>query len=186
MENAVAGTLITVFFFFGLILSIMDIKIQKIPRFLSLSLLFLLLIIQTLYGLYVLLLQQSFSPADIALIFYKPYTGAAAGILLFLAIHLFGNKKLGLADVWFSGSIGAFMGIFGWFFSVLIACLFSLIWIFALAVLRTIRSRKIVTAVPVKKNFYATARQIKLAFIPFLVGGTLAVCVFYYVSGVRL
>lgn len=185
MENAVAGTLITVFFLFGLILSSMDIRSQKIPRFLSLSLLFLLLIIQTFYGVYVLLLVLSFSLPNIALILYKPYLGAAAGIVSFLIIRLAGKKRLGLADVWFSGSIGAFLGLFGWFFSVLIACLFALIWIFALAVLRTMRIKSSSAAVHAKKDFITTARQVKLAFIPFLTGSTLAVCVFYFVSGVR-
>lgn len=185
MENAVAGTLITVFFFFGLILSCIDIKAQQIPRFLSLSLFFLLLIIQTFYGVFLLLSNQSFSLSDAALIFYKPYSGALAGILSFLFIRLASRKKLGLADVWFSGSVGVFLGIFGWFFSILIACFFALMWIFALAILRTLRIRREAGAA-VKKDFLTTARQIKLAFIPFLVGSTLAVCVFYYISGVRL
>ncbi len=186
MENAVAGTLITVFFFFGLIISGMDIKAQKIPRFLSLSLLFLLLIIQTFYGVYLVLLNQTFSFYDIVFIFYKPFAGSAAGILSFLVVRFASGKKLGLADVWFSGSVGAFLGIYGWFFSVLIACLFSLIWIFALAVLRTVRLRSIKPSAAQKKDFFTTARQVKLAFIPFLTGSTLAVCVFYFVSGVRL
>ncbi|HPX26392.1 MAG TPA: prepilin peptidase [Treponemataceae bacterium] len=185
MENAVAGTLITVFFFFGLILAGMDIKAQQIPRFLSLSFLFLLLIIQTFYGVFLLLSSQSFSLTDAARIFYKPYSGALAGFCSFLFIRFAGRKKLGLADVWFSGSIGAFLGIFGWFFSILIACFFALIWIFALAILRTLRIRK-EAGTAVKKDFFTTARQVKLAFIPFLVGSTLAVCVFYYISGIRL
>ncbi len=180
MESAVAGTLIAVFFLFGLILASLDIRSQQIPRFLSLSFLFLLLLIQTFYGFYLLLINQSFTLIDITLSLYKPYCGVAAGILSFFLVRVLSRKKLGLADVWFSGSVGAFLGIYGWFFSVLIACFFALVWIFALAILRTLRLRK-EAGTAVKKDFFTTARQVKLAFIPFLVGSTLAVCVFYYV-----
>lgn len=187
MEYAITGgTLVTIFFFFGLILSVLDIKNQKIPRFLSLSFLFLLLIIQTFYAIITAFQTDSFSFTNLLWALYKPFVGAGFGLLLFTIVRFFSGKKLGLADVWFSGSVGAFLGIYGWFFSILFSCLFSLIWIFGLNILRSIRAKEAGINRSNKKDFFAVARQIKLAFIPFLLGGTLPVCIFYFVPGIRL
>ena len=49
--------------------------------------------------------------------------GAAIGILLFLLVYILSKKQLGLADVWFSGFIGAALGIVQWYAAVSIGCI---------------------------------------------------------------
>lgn len=54
--------------------------------------------------------------------------GMAAGILLFLLAYYISKKQLGLADVWFSGFIGAFLGIIKWYAAVSIGCILALLF----------------------------------------------------------
>lgn len=59
---------------------------------------------------------------------WESFGGAALGILLFLLAYYISKKRLGLADVWFSGFIGAFLGIIKWYAAVSIACILALLF----------------------------------------------------------
>ncbi|HPY53180.1 MAG TPA: prepilin peptidase [Treponemataceae bacterium] len=169
-------TLIVVFFIFAAILSFIDIKHQKIPRFLSFS------FIGSIYGLRILgtlllfLISNgesetgslSFSAFLFAL--YPPTLGLVLGLAVFYAVRVVSKLKLGLADVWFSGAMGAFLGYLGWYAAIAISCLFALSWIFSLAVLRKIRAKH---EGQKEISLLKTFRQIQIPFIPFLASGSL-------------
>ena len=59
---------------------------------------------------------------------WESFGGAVLGMLLFLLAYYISRKQLGLADVWFSGFIGAFLGIIKWYAAVSIACILALIF----------------------------------------------------------
>ena len=46
---------------------------------------------------------------------WESFAGAVVGILLFLLAYYISKRQLGLADVWFSGFAGAFLGIIKWY-----------------------------------------------------------------------
>ena len=48
--------------------------------------------------------------------------GAAAGFLVFILAFIITNKKLGLADVWYSALTGMALGTWQWYLSTLFAC----------------------------------------------------------------
>jgi len=59
---------------------------------------------------------------------WESFGGAVIGMLLFaLAYHISG-KRLGIADIWFSGFIGAFLGIIKWYAAVSIGCILALLF----------------------------------------------------------
>ena len=59
---------------------------------------------------------------------WENFGGAALGILLFSLAYYISKKRLGLADIWFSGFIGAFLGIVKWYAAVSIACILALLF----------------------------------------------------------
>ena len=59
---------------------------------------------------------------------WESFGGAVLGMLLFLFAYYISKKRLGLADVWFSGFIGAFLGIVKWYAAVSIACILALLF----------------------------------------------------------
>ena len=59
---------------------------------------------------------------------WENFGGAALGILLFSLAYYISKKRLGLADIWFSGFIGAFLGIIKWYAAVSIASMLALIF----------------------------------------------------------
>ena len=59
---------------------------------------------------------------------WESFGGAVLGMLLFLLAYYISRKQLGLADVWFSGFIGAFCGIIKWYAAVTVACILALLF----------------------------------------------------------
>ena len=59
---------------------------------------------------------------------WESFAGAGLGILLFLLAYYISKKQLGLADIWFSGFVGAFLGIIKWYAAMSIACMLALIF----------------------------------------------------------
>jgi len=59
---------------------------------------------------------------------WESFGGAVLGILLFLLAYYISKKQLGLADVWFSGFTGAFLGIIKWYAAIGIGCIVALIF----------------------------------------------------------
>ena len=59
---------------------------------------------------------------------WESFGGAVLGILLFLLAYYISKKQLGLADIWFSGFTGAFLGIVKWYAAISIGCIVALIF----------------------------------------------------------
>ena len=59
---------------------------------------------------------------------WESFAGAVVGILLFLLAYYISKRQLGLADVWFSGFAGAFLGIIKWYAAVSIGCMAAFIF----------------------------------------------------------
>jgi prepilin signal peptidase PulO-like enzyme (type II secretory pathway) len=83
--------------------------------------------------------------------------GLCVGYGVFILTWVLSKYKIGLADVWFSGFLGASFGIFMWYPAILLACLFTLSTML-------LRGRK------------------KLPFIPFMFLGGIVVCIFDMVN----
>lgn len=166
-------TPVVIFFIFAFILSFIDIKSQKIPRFLSFSfigIVYAFRILEALLGFFVAQNDEEQGIAGFFRALISPTLGLFLGFILFFIIRLLSKKKLGLADLWFSAAMGTFLGFVGWYFAVAFASLMALTWIFSLAIFRNIRSKAIASKpIPIFKTF----RQIRLPFIPFLTAGSL-------------
>jgi prepilin signal peptidase PulO-like enzyme (type II secretory pathway) len=61
--------------------------------------------------------------------FFLSLTGCLAGIGLFLLAFFVSGKKLGLADVWYSGLIGLVLGPLWWYPAIFAACVVGAGWI---------------------------------------------------------
>ena len=77
------------------------------------------------------------------------------GLFIFLIVFLFSKKKLGLADVWYSGIIGFVLGPWNWYIAISIACGLGIVYILIL--------RKL------SGNWHA------IPFIPFMAVGGVAI-----------
>ena len=97
-----------VFAAFSIFMSFQDIKTQKVSRWCSVALLVVAVVAR--------------------LVFWKGeervgyVASACIAIVIFLAVRLITKKKLGLADVFYSGSSGALLGFNYWLASCAIAC----------------------------------------------------------------
>jgi prepilin signal peptidase PulO-like enzyme (type II secretory pathway) len=79
--------------------------------------------------------------------------GTALGLVLFLLVYWSTGKKLGLADVWYAGLIGAALGPWWWFVGIGTACILGIGYC-------AVRGRRMVP------------------FVPFMAAGSLAVIPF--------
>jgi prepilin signal peptidase PulO-like enzyme (type II secretory pathway) len=55
--------------------------------------------------------------------------GAIVGLSVFLLAFVLSKKKLGLADVWYSGLMGLVLGLWRWYMAVSIACVLAVLYI---------------------------------------------------------
>lgn len=167
-------TLIGIFCIFAFILSFIDIKQQKIPRFLSFSFIGIIYGLRIFEAIVAVLISsktdESLGFSHFIFAMYSPSLGLMLGFVVFYAIRVLTKKKLGLADVWFSAGIGTFLGYLGWYFAIAIACLMALVWIFSFALVKKIRSPKDNMA---DIAFFKIIRTTKIPFIPFLSFGSL-------------
>jgi prepilin signal peptidase PulO-like enzyme (type II secretory pathway) len=76
--------------------------------------------------------------------------GGALGIGFFLLVFFCSGKKLGLADVWYSGLIGVVLGPLWWFGGIILACLGAI-------------------------GYCVISRRRTVPFIPFMAAGSAAV-----------
>jgi prepilin signal peptidase PulO-like enzyme (type II secretory pathway) len=58
-------------------------------------------------------------------------TGTLFGLFVFIFAFFISRKKLGLADVWYSGIIGLVFGPYWWYAAMGIACIAGIIYILA-------------------------------------------------------
>ena len=97
-----------VFTAFSIFMSVQDIKTQKVSRWCSVALLVAAVVAR--------------------LVFWRGeervgyVASAAIGLVVFWAVRLITKKKLGLADVFYSGSAGALLGFDMWLAACAIAC----------------------------------------------------------------
>lgn len=104
----------------SIVMAVQDIRTLKVSRALSLLLLSLELVVA--------FTESSGTAAQIEVI-----VTTAAALLVFYLVRLFtgkledGRRKLGLADVFYSGSMGAYLGFIGWIEGCVFACILALI-----------------------------------------------------------
>lgn len=135
-----------VFIIFSLIMSFQDLRTKTVSRFLSVSLMILMLLLPLIN-----LLRYGISVPACRDYFLKPYIGFIMGILIFWISRALTKKRLGLADVFFSGSIGALLGTRLYILAILTACIFCLM--FYLGIYLSMGKK---------------AKNISLPFIPFM------------------
>ena len=97
-----------VFAVFSVFMTVQDIKTQKVSRWCSVTLLVVAVVARLV-----------FCVGDERVGFVA---SAAIGLLVFEAVRLIVKKRLGLADVFYSGSSGALLGFDMWLASCAIAC----------------------------------------------------------------
>ena len=130
--------LLLLFIFFSIAISISDIRTGTVPRlifFIAFPLCLGLIALKT--GKYAILLS---------------FTGAMLGLTTFLAVYFMTNRKLGLADVWYSALIGLILGPWWWYAAIGSACLAGVVYILIL-------------------------KQRSIPFIPFMALGSIAVSI---------
>ena len=97
-----------VFAAFSIFMSVQDIRTQKVSRWCSVTLLVAMLVIRAVF------MGGNERVGFIA--------SAVIAIGVFWAVRLITKKKLGLADVFYSGSSGALLGFDFWLAACVIAC----------------------------------------------------------------
>jgi len=139
-----------VFFVMSVVMAIQDIKTQKVSRVFSIILL-LVMVAARIF----------FNEGDERVGFIA---SSVIGLVLYEAVRFITKKKLGLADVFYSGSTGALLGFDMWLASCAIACV-------AAACIIAFRIRK---APPEKKvNGMAEILRIPVPFVPCMFLGSI-------------
>ena len=82
---------------------------------------------------------------------WEPIVGGLTGFTIFLLVFFISGKKLGFADVWYSGLIGIVLGPWLWYAAIGSACIAGLIYFFI-------------------------SKQLRIPFIPFMALGSIIVC----------
>jgi len=108
--------IITMFAIFSLIIAFWDIKTGEVPR--------IAFIIAFCIFLTLNVLRKEHYPLLISFI------GTMLGILIFSIAFFVSRKRLGLADIWYSGLIGMVLGPLWWYPAIGIACLTGVICVF--------------------------------------------------------
>ncbi|MCL2243636.1 MAG: hypothetical protein FWC03_04120 [Treponema sp.] len=105
---------------FSIAIAVSDLKTGMVPRifFIAALPIFLLIII-----------LQADSPGAQALALWANFAGAFFGLFIFTIAFFISGRRLGLADIWYSGLIGLLLGPLWWFPAIGIACLAGIIWI---------------------------------------------------------
>lgn len=104
----------------SIVMAVQDIRTLKVSRALSLLLL-ILEFVASLFG----------AAGNRAVI--EVLVSTAVALLVFMLVRLLsgrledGRRKLGLADVFYSGSMGAYLGFIGWLEGCVLACILALI-----------------------------------------------------------
>jgi len=103
------------FVLFSIIIAVMDYKTGAVPRLAFIGAFALLFTLK-------LLADKNNFP-------WFSLTGVVMGLAVFLLAFFLSGKKLGLADVWYSGIIGFVLGPWFWYLAIAIACVSGIIYI---------------------------------------------------------
>jgi hypothetical protein len=71
----------------------------------------------------VIILQEGYS------LLWVNFAGAFIGLFIFAIAYFVSGKKLGKADIWYSGIIGLVLGPVWWYPAIGIACIAGVTWI---------------------------------------------------------
>ena len=161
-----------VFAAFSIFMSVQDIKTQKVSRWCSVALLVVAVVAR--------------------LVFWKGeervgfVASACIAIAVFWAVRFITKKKLGLADVFYSGSSGALLGFDMWLASCAIACVAAacVIW-FRVHRLPAhgsddLADAKSLTPPPASKSRKSEILREPVPFIPCLFFGAIVAKIFYF------
>lgn len=127
-----------VFLVFSIIMSIEDLRTKTVSRKLSVSLMILMLFLPLIN-----LLRYGLSVPACRDYFLKPWIGFVFAFIIFFLVRQISKKKLGLADVFFSASIGALLGSRLYILAMLSACIFALMFYFGMFLTMGTRVKKI-------------------------------------------
>ena len=137
------NSILITFLLFSIFISYLDIKQGSVMRIYFL-IAFIIIFLQKIFFLQ----SENLIPSFFALF---------TGLILFGLAYFISKKKLGLADVWYSGLIAFVFGIRLWYNAIIIACLLGLFFIL----------------------FF---RKQKIPFIPFMTIGSIILTIFYQIS----
>lgn len=102
------------FCLFSIVVTIFDIKTGSIPRIAFLCAFAVFFAIKLLF--------------EERVPFFLSLAGCLTGTGLFLLAFFASGKKLGLADVWYSGLIGMVLGPLWWYPAIFTACAAGIVW----------------------------------------------------------
>ena len=100
---------------FSIAIAVSDIKTGMVPR--------IFFIIALPIFLIIIIMRSDQYP------FWVSMAGAFLGLLIFTIAFFISGRRLGLADIWYSGLIGLLLGPLWWYPATGIACLAGIIWI---------------------------------------------------------
>jgi len=104
-----------IFTLFSVAIAVMDCKTERVPRIAFISVFPVLFILKFLSN------TGSFP--------YFSIIGMVMGLAVFLLAYTLSKKKMGLADVWYSGIIGFVLGPLWWYAAISIACVLGIIYL---------------------------------------------------------
>lgn len=102
-----------IFIFFSFAVAVSDIRTGEVPRLVFLA------AFPIFFGF--IFLQHEQFPLKIAL------AGTSLGLIVFLLVYFISRRRLGLADVWYSGLIGMVLGPWDWLLAITSACIAGII-----------------------------------------------------------
>jgi len=100
---------------FSIAIAVSDIKTGMVPRI-------FFIIALPIFLLIIILCSDQYP-------FWVFLMGAFLGLLIFTIAYFISGRRLGLADIWYSGLIGLLLGPLWWYPAIGIACLAGMIWI---------------------------------------------------------
>ena len=103
-----------IFAIFSGVISVADIKSGAVPRLAFICAFPIFFIIKAA--------QEGIPP-------WSSIVGVLVGLFVFLLAFFISGKKLGLADVWYSGIIGLALGYEAWFWALCLACITGIAYI---------------------------------------------------------
>ena len=126
------------FALFSLLIAWRDIKTGLVPRIVF------IFALPFFFTLRLLLFEKKFLMEYII--------GIMAGFIIFMFVYFLTERKLGLADVWYSTLIGLILGPWLWYAAIAISCVVGVIFIKA-------------------------AKQRQIPFIPCMAFGSIVICI---------
>lgn len=149
-----------VFIIFSIMMSVCDLRTKTVPRWMSFSLLGLMIFLPLLN-----LIFTGVSVPAVRDYILRPIVAGCFGLLLFWLVRLICRKKLGLADVWFSGSMGFLLCLNWYIVAAGLSCVLFFLYYLGLSFSFS------------KQKGKSVFDSLKLPFIPFLTAGSIIILI---------